>query len=100
MVYRSAKKCPCGSVHQKNLSKISGPYLDRIDIQREVPALSSPELLSQSPFEHSQDIKKWLTQVRLTQHKRFQYSSILTNAHMNQKQVQEFLPLTHREKDL
>jgi magnesium chelatase family protein len=62
--------CPCGYLgHHNNKclckpdnlarykAKISGPLLDRIDIQIEMPALTEDELTKASVSEHSQAIK-------------------------------------------
>ncbi len=56
--------CSQSEIH-KYLSKISGPLLDRIDIQVEVPSLSYEELTSQSTeAESSADIRKRVVAAR------------------------------------
>lgn len=51
-------KCHCtGEQIQRYRSKISGPVLDRIDIQIDVPALPESELMERSNGESSQSIR-------------------------------------------
>jgi magnesium chelatase family protein len=53
------KQCTCKeSDIKKYLKKISGPLLDRIDIQIEVPSLSYDELSVTAPSEPSSEIRK------------------------------------------
>ena len=53
------RKCTCKSQDiQKYLSRISGPLLDRIDIQVEMPALSFEELSVKEPSESSAVVRE------------------------------------------
>ena len=53
------RKCTCKSADiQKYLSRISGPLLDRIDIQVEMPALSFEELSVKEPSEPSSVVRE------------------------------------------
>ena len=56
---------------QKYQKKISGPLLDRIDIQIEVPRLSEEELLQSRPGASSQDIRGRVRRTRELQARRF-----------------------------
>ncbi len=59
------KQCTCSdSERKKYLSKISGPLLDRIDIQLEVPIIDYKEINSSVPSESSADIKKRVVAAR------------------------------------
>jgi len=59
------KKCTCSEADiQKYLKKISGPLLDRIDIQIEVPSISYSELSSDIPAEPSSEIRKRVNAAR------------------------------------
>ncbi|MBQ8402433.1 MAG: ATP-binding protein, partial [Clostridia bacterium] len=51
--------------------KISGPMLDRIDIQIEVPALNFAELSEKTPGEPSAEIRQRVTAARALSHRRF-----------------------------
>ena len=53
------RKCTCKLADiQKYLSRISGPLLDRIDIQVEMPALSFEELSVKEPSEPSSVVRE------------------------------------------
>lgn len=58
--------CTCSKTEiHKYLARISGPLLDRIDIQIEVPSLSYEELAGKSkPSESSADIRRRVTAAR------------------------------------
>ncbi len=59
------KKCTCSeSDRKKYLSKISGPLLDRIDIQIEVPSLSYREISAGKAAESSADIRARVVKTR------------------------------------
>ena len=59
------RKCTCSEADiQKYLKKISGPLLDRIDIQIEVPSISYTELSSDIPTEPSSEIRKRVNAAR------------------------------------
>ena len=56
---------------QKHQKRISGPLLDRIDIQIEVPRLSEDELLQTRQGESSRDIRARVKRARAAQAERF-----------------------------
>lgn len=86
---------------QKYLSKISGPLLDRIDIQLEVAALSHRELLEPSKAEGSQAIRARVTAARRRQLERFaSRRRIWCNAQMTPKDIKTFVPLDDACKEL
>ncbi len=59
------KECNCSySAVKKYLDKISGPMLDRIDIQTEVPAIGFDEMNSSVKAESSAEIKKRVNRAR------------------------------------
>ena len=59
------KPCTCreGDV-KRYISKISGPMLDRMDIQIELPSLSYDEISSNTPAESSATIRERVTRAR------------------------------------
>ena len=66
------KECRCTTAHiRRYRSKISGPLLDRIDIQVEAPALSIEELRHAQPGEASEDMRGRIEAARATQRRRF-----------------------------
>lgn len=77
--------CPPGAV-QKYLNRISGPLLDRIDIQIEIVPVPFEKISDTRPAESSAEIRKRVIGAREKQQKRFeQIAGIYCNAQMNTK---------------
>jgi len=91
----AAHACLCSPVSiQRYRSRISGPLLDRIDIQVEVPAVSYREWIQRAPAESSADIRLRVVQARDRQMKRFPTDDqVSCNAQMNPTQVRKFCRL-------
>lgn len=102
MLVAALNPCPCGRWGdptgqcrctpmqiQRYVSRISGPLLDRIDIQIEVPALAFSELVSESTAESSADIRRRVLEARERQRVRFRRASdrVWANAHMSARMV-------------
>jgi magnesium chelatase family protein len=64
----------------KYSARISGPVLDRIDIQIEVPALTSAELLEATPGEASAVVRERVVAARARQRARGWLNSQLPNS--------------------
>ncbi len=92
---RSRKNDPRGAPTQiaRYLAKISGPLLDRIDLQVEVPALSGEEIASTLPGEASSAIRDRVKAARQIQRERFRRSHADCNAEMNTRQMRKFCEL-------
>ena len=71
------------------MSRLSGPLLDRIDLQVEVPALEFDELRQTIPSESSADIRKRVTAARLRQLAR----GVDCNAHLDSRQLRQYCAL-------
>lgn len=86
------KECVCSIGAIKNyLNKISGPLLDRIDIQIEVIPVPFKDLAKVRPSESSADIRKRVTKARKIQQNRFkEYEGVHSNSQMNSKMMQKF----------
>jgi magnesium chelatase family protein len=65
-------------------AKISGPVLDRLDLQIEVPALTSEELLAASPGETSERVRGPVLTARDRQRERGSLNAMLSNAALRQ----------------
>lgn len=81
------KECVCsqGQVH-KYLNKISGPLLDRIDIQVEIVPVPFEKISEQRKGEASINIRERVIRARQIQEKRFaKHEGIYCNAQMNSK---------------
>ncbi len=100
--------CPCGHFGQEGQvcsctpaqiyryrTKISGPLLDRIDIQIEVPAVPYGQLSSGRKGEGSEIIRERVVNARKIQEKRFEDSGIYSNAQMSAREIDRYCPLDH-----
>ena len=77
-------ECICSSIQiARYLAKISGPLLDRIDLQVEVPALTPEEISSTTAGESSALIRERVEAARQIQRERFRRASIQSNAEMS-----------------
>jgi len=74
----------------KYYSKISGPLLDRIDIQVEVPEVKFREIVSRVESESSAAIKERVCRARRIQLERLRGTKIYANAQMGPKEVKAF----------
>ena len=72
-------------------SRLSGPLLDRIDIQIKVLRLDDDELLSaNNSAESSEDIRKRVINARKIQIERYKNDGILTNSELNAKLIKKY----------
>ena len=95
------KECHCSPIQIKNyMSKISGPLLDRIDIQLEVPCLKVHEITGKGVGEASAAIKARVEEARERQRKRYESEKILTNAELEPKQLEKFCEVTKEAEAL
>ncbi len=104
MLVASMNPCPCGyyghptrpctctpGAVSRYMSRISGPLLDRIDIQCEIEPVSFDAMASVEPAESSADIRKRIIAARAIQQKRYeQIPGIHCNAQMNSRLLHEF----------
>ncbi len=82
--------CPPGGV-QKYLTKLSGPLLDRIDIQIEIIPVTFDKIAGNTPSESSADVRKRVIQARELQARRYQRSEgIYCNAQMNTPLIRQY----------
>ena len=87
-------KCTCtGPQVQRYRAKISGPLLDRIDIQVDVPKPAYKELSSKSPEEGSGTIGKRVAAARRRQEKRLAGTGVLSNGLMGNRHLKTFCTL-------
>src|SRR5205823_10116831 len=71
------RQCICTPAQiARYLAKISGPLLDRIDLQVEVPALTTEEISTFTPGESSASIRERVEAARQIQRQRFTRSSM------------------------
>jgi magnesium chelatase family protein len=71
-------------------AKISGPLLDRIDIQVEVPQVKFRDIVSRGESESSEKIRERVSRARERQLERFQGRRIYANAQMGTREIKKF----------
>src|ERR671918_659274 len=85
------KECTCTPLQiQRYRSKVSGPLLDRIDIQVEVPTLRYQELASKDPGEPSAAVRQRVNAARSIQLQRFHKRNIHSNAQMGARDIKRY----------
>lgn len=86
------KQCTCTEYQiQKYKSRLSGPLMDRIDLQVEVPRLTAEELINtKQTGESSADIRKRVINARKIQYERYKNEKILTNSDLTSKLIQKY----------
>lgn len=107
MVVAAMNPCPCGylghptkactcspGAAKRYLNKISGPMLDRLDLQAEVLPVDFEVLSSQEKGESSAEIRKRVTAARQIQQKRFAGTGVSCNAQMNAAMTAEYCRLS------
>ncbi len=91
----SRKQCTC-TPYQRNryFQRISGPLLDRIDIQIEVPRVQYKEISGRSRDEESSAvIRQRVKAARMIQQRRFAGKTYLTNAQMSRQDLEQYCQL-------
>jgi magnesium chelatase family protein len=73
-------------------SRISGPFLDRVDMRVEVPAISAADMIAPSPAEASASVARRVAAARAVQAERFAEAgrSCLTNAAASNRDIENF----------
>ena len=94
-------RCNCtpGQIRQY-LSRISQPFLDRIDICIETPRIPYEELRAGRKPESSEQIRKRVVKAREIQQKRYQETEIMTNAMLTAKEIEDYCRLGTEEEEL
>ena len=100
----SMNPCPCGfygdPTHhcvctpgqiQRYMNKISGPLLDRIDIQCEISPLPFSDISNAQPGEPSAVIRERVIEARKIQEERFaQHKKVYCNAQMTERMIHQY----------
>ena len=112
MLVAATNPCPCGyygegdrctctpGQRQAYLSRLSGPIMDRIDIQLWVHPVETAALVRGGKAESSAQIAERVLRAREIQRDRFQGTGIFTNSEMNATQMERFCRLDNACKDL
>lgn len=114
MLLAAINPCPCGYLGDKEKhctcteyqinryrAKLSGPLLDRIDLQIDVPRLTTDELLNtNTEAESSVDIRKRVINARKIQKKRYKEAGILTNSQLTADMVKKYCKIDESSKEI
>ena len=107
MLCASMNPCPCGNYGSAELvctctpaqikryrAKISGPLLDRIDLQVEVDSVKYDDLISDGAEESSAAVKARVEAARAVQRERFAGEGVRNNANMGERQIKKYCRLS------
>ena len=106
MLIAATNPCPCGYFGEGDrctctpakrigyISKLSGPIMDRIDIQLVVSRVDARKLVNRKPAEPSAAVAERVLKAREIQKTRFAGEEIFCNAAMNNRQVDKYCPLS------
>ena len=113
MLVVSLNPCPCGYYGSKDkectcsdtaiakyMGKISGPLLDRIDIQVEVPSVKYSKLEVEQPSESSEAIRKRVNKARKIQIERYKENGIFSNSELTPKLMNKYCKLDEAGKKI
>ncbi len=113
MLVASMNPCPCGfygskekectctpQAIQKYMGKISGPLLDRIDIQVEVTPVKYEKLQGNEKIETSAKIKERVDRARKIQQSRYKNSEIYSNSQLTPTLIEKYCKLGEKEKQI
>ena len=95
------KECKCTSMEiHRYLNKISGPLLDRIDIQIEVKRIKIEKLNSGFKTEKSKEIKQRVNMARKIQNERYKNLGIKSNSELTTRLIGEFCNIDNEANEL
>jgi len=108
MLVAATNPCPCGyfgeddrctctpSRRSAYLSKLSGPIMDRIDIQLFLRKVDPKRLVERKKAETSAAVAARVMEARRIQKERFAEEGIFCNSAMSNRQIEKFCPLSDR----
>jgi len=95
------KPCKCTPAQiDKYLNKISGPLLDRIDIQIEASPVKYGELNAETKTESSQDIRERVNLARKIQKERYQGLPIHSNSQLTPSLINKYCEITDKAQTI
>ncbi len=114
MLVAAMNPCPCGYLGhptkpctctpfaaQRYLARVSGPLLDRIDIQIEVPPVEFDALSQKTGREEpSAAVRARVNEARKIQQARFAGTATTCNAKMTEKQIEQYCALSEAGRKL
>ena len=113
MLLASMNPCPCGNHGsrvkacrcsdydiKRYLGKISGPLLDRIDMQVEMDAVGIEEIERKEQGESSAIVQERVSKARRRQLKRYQDEAYFCNAQLPQEGIEKYCQMDTQAKKL
>lgn len=112
MLIAATNPCPCGyygdgdrcsctpSKRMAYISKLSGPIMDRIDIQLFVSRVDARRLVNRKKAESSAEVAARVLKAREIQKARLAGEGVFCNAAMNTRQVEKYCPLSAECQEL
>lgn len=113
MLIAGMNPCPCGYFGsrirecrctepeiRRYLDRISGPLLDRIDIQVEVDAVPVKEIEASGPAESSAAVRERVTRAREIQQNRYRNTDFHCNAQLTGNSIREYCVPDRKASDL
>lgn len=92
--YGIKDKCTCTPAQRLNyMSRLSGPIMDRIDIQITIRPVPAELLVHRKPGESSAEVALRVLAARKIQSERFKGHNIFVNAEMSGELLRQFCPL-------
>ncbi len=99
--YGSSTKCNCTSGEiSRYLNKISGPMLDRIDIQVEAAAVDYKDLSSVKKSETSLQIKQRVIQAQDIQARRYKNLKVKFNSQLSAAQIEQYCKIDEQGQNI
>src|SRR5574344_897720 len=114
MFVASMNPCPCGyygdPTHncvctpgqiQRYMNKISGPLLDRIDIQIEITPVPFKDISKSAPGEPSAEIRKRVIDARKIQEERYKdIKGVYSNSQMTERMIHQYAEPDHEGTEM
>lgn len=112
MLIAAMNPCPCGYYPDRNRcscsyqqikryqSKISGPLLDRIDINMEVRQIEYKDMFNDNKQSSSEEIRNRVSCVREIQKKRYKEDEICFNSQLDGKLIKKYINLGLEEHEI
>lgn len=113
MFIGSMNPCPCGNYGDprrecrcsptqifRYRSKLSGPLIDRIDIQVEVPGIKFEQIEQKEAGESSINIRRRVDGARSVQRERYKRIRVISNAQLRSRHFEKYCPLSTEARQL
>ena len=95
------RQCTCTAAQINHYRrKVSGPLLDRIDIQVEVPNVDYDDLTSREKVETSAQVKERVNRAREVQLERYKDLNIYSNSQLTAGMLQEYCALSDEDNSM